>query len=99
MITRRTSLFGNLLHGTWEHDRIRFDKKPSELANNIVSIMQANERSRDPLPYEKENRETCNMQDWKGKINNRREQPDNTIAGEDVPHKGKGTHSISKDDR
>jgi 5'(3')-deoxyribonucleotidase len=29
----------NHSHGSWEHDRVRFDKEPSTLASNIVSII------------------------------------------------------------
>lgn len=34
----------NHTRGSWEHDRIRFDREPSALAEGIVSIMQGRER-------------------------------------------------------
>lgn len=34
----------NHTRGSWEHDRIRFDREPSALAEGIVSIMQGKER-------------------------------------------------------
>lgn len=40
----------NHTRGTWEYDRIRFDKEPSELAANIVSIMKMQELVRDEKP-------------------------------------------------
>ncbi|MEA4895892.1 MAG: hypothetical protein VB064_11625 [Oscillospiraceae bacterium] len=34
----------NDTHGTWKHDKIRFDEPPTEIANNIVTIMHGEER-------------------------------------------------------
>lgn len=38
----------NHTRGTWEHDRIRYDRTPQELAQGIVAVMQNGERIIDP---------------------------------------------------
>ena len=43
----------NHTRGTWEHDRIRFDKTPEELAGNIVSIMRDGVLIKDDKPIER----------------------------------------------
>ncbi|MFT9076319.1 5' nucleotidase, NT5C type [Ethanoligenens sp.] len=40
----------NHTHGTWPHDRLRYDKQPSELATNILRIMGNRAKIRDGLP-------------------------------------------------
>ncbi|SHN87942.1 5' nucleotidase, NT5C type [Desulfitobacterium chlororespirans] len=40
----------NHTRGTWEHDRIRYDKKPAEIASDIVRIMKTTEMIRDEKP-------------------------------------------------
>jgi len=40
----------NYTRGTWEHDRIRYDKEPQELAENIVNIMRGKEQIHDDKP-------------------------------------------------
>lgn len=43
----------NHTRGTWEHDCLRIDKDPSELAKNIVSIMHNGELIRDEKPQKR----------------------------------------------
>jgi len=40
----------NHTNGTWLHDRIRFDKRPEEIAGNILDIMAGKEQLRDARP-------------------------------------------------
>jgi|GEM_PF-519314 len=40
----------NHTKGTWDQDRIRFDKSGKELANNIVAIMTGRDKIQDPAP-------------------------------------------------
>ncbi len=40
----------NYTRGTWEHDRVRYDKDPKELAENILSIMRGREQIYDDRP-------------------------------------------------
>ncbi|MDO0824059.1 5' nucleotidase, NT5C type [Desulfosporosinus nitroreducens] len=41
----------NYTRGTWEYDRIRYDKEPQELAEDIVNIMRGREQIYDERPY------------------------------------------------
>lgn len=40
----------NHTNGSWEHDRIRFDKTPQELASNIIEVMKGTLRIQDEKP-------------------------------------------------
>lgn len=42
----------NHTRGTWEHDRVRYDKEPAEIALDIVKIMKTREMIRDENPNE-----------------------------------------------
>jgi 5'(3')-deoxyribonucleotidase len=43
----------NHTRGSWSNDRIRYDKSPSEIANNIVNIMKGQEVVMDNKPLQR----------------------------------------------
>lgn len=45
----------NHTKGSWEHDCLRFDKEPTELAFNIVQIMEGTDRIYDNKPHMENN--------------------------------------------